>query len=167
MQGGTGHSTADTMAVIVILGAAVWRDGPSPTLRRRTAHGAALYHKGLARIVMPCGGPGRFPPSEAEAMVTLLRAAGVPSEAILPEARSTNTRENIRFAKALLDRIGETEVILVSDAYHLPRARSIARRAGLSATTSAPPMSGARLWPQFKGWLREIPALVAMWLRLI
>lgn len=155
------------MTTILILGAAVWRDGPSPTLRRRTAHGAALYHKGLATRVIPCGGLGRFPPAEAHAMTDLLRAQGVPPDAIMPEPHSTNTRENIRFAKPLLDRIGETEVILVSDAYHLPRARIIARRAGLRVTSSAPPMAGARLWPQLKGWLREIPALVAMWLRLI
>lgn len=155
------------MTAILILGAAVWRDGPSPTLRRRTAHGAALYHSGAAQLVVPCGGLGRFPPTEAEAMAKMLHEAGVPPEAIIQETRSTNTRENIRFAKALLDRIGEAEVILVSDAYHLPRARMIARRAGLIVTSSVPTRTGARAWPQLKGWLREIPALIAMWLRII
>ena len=155
------------MTAILILGAAVWRDGPSPTLRRRTAHGAAVYQRGLGDIIIPCGGMGRFPPTEAHAMAELLRVAGVPANVIRPEARSTNTRENIQFAKRLLDQAGETEVILVSDAYHLPRAMMIARREGLNATASAPPRVDALAWPQVKGWLREIPALIAMWLRLI
>ncbi len=155
------------MTAILILGAAVWEDGPSPTLRRRTAHGAAEYHRGKGHIVVPCGGLGRFPPTEAEAMVDLLRVAGVPVEVIVPEAQSTNTRENIRFARDLLATRGEADVLIVSDAYHLPRALVIARRLGLRATGSAPPRVNARAWPQVKGWLREAPALIALWLRLI
>lgn len=148
------------MTAILILGAAVWRDGPSPTLRRRTLHGAALFHAGRGAIVIPCGGLGRFPPSEAEAMSAILQDAGVPTKAILLEDTSTNTVENIRNAIPLLQ--GETDVLIVSDAYHLPRARLIARREGLRVTTSAPPLKGARLWPQIKGWLREIPGVIAV-----
>jgi uncharacterized SAM-binding protein YcdF (DUF218 family) len=154
------------MTAILILGAAVWPDGPSPTLKRRTAHGAALYHKGLGDIVMPCGGLGRHPPAEANVMADLLRKAGIPPEVILPEDRSTNTRENIRFAREILEQTGDLEVVLVSDAYHLPRARLIARREGLNVTTSAPPDGAEWTWPQIRGWLREGPALLACWLRL-
>lgn len=100
-------------------------------------------------------------------MAGLLRSAGVPPEAILPEAHSTNTRENIRFARDLLALRGESDVVIVSDAYHLPRALVIARRLGLRATGSAPPRLNARAWPQVKGWLREAPALIALWLRMI
>ena len=40
------------MTTILILGAAVWRNGPSPTLLRRTRHAAALYHRcGAARLI--------------------------------------------------------------------------------------------------------------------
>ncbi|QXT39682.1 YdcF family protein [Gymnodinialimonas ceratoperidinii] len=152
------------MTAIVILGAAVWQNGASPTLRRRTRHGAALYHEGHGDVVIPCGGLGRFPPTEAEVMAEILRAEGVPSDAIRLEASSTNTVQNIRNAVSLLE--GETRVILVSDAYHLPRARLIARREGLEVSTSAPPLKGARLWPQVKGWLWEIPGVIAVVLRI-
>ncbi|GAB5449651.1 YdcF family protein [Gymnodinialimonas sp.] len=152
------------MTAILILGAAVWRDGPSPTLMRRTLHGAALFHAGRGDVVIPCGGLGRFPPSEAKAMADVLRQAGVPDSAIRLEDTSTNTVQNIRNALPLL---GDTrDVVIVSDAYHLPRARLIARREGLRVTTSAPPLNGARLWPQVKGWLREIPGVIAVLLRL-
>ncbi|WP_341863514.1 YdcF family protein [Gymnodinialimonas sp. 57CJ19] len=152
------------MTAILILGAAVWRDGPSPTLRRRTLHGAALFHGGRGTIVIACGGLGRFPPTEAEAMSAILQDANVPPKAIRLEDTSTNTVENIRNAIPLLQ--GETDVLIVSDAYHLPRARLIARREGLRVTTSAPPLNGARLWPQVKGWLREIPGVIAVLLRI-
>lgn len=154
------------MTAILILGAAVWRDGPSPTLRRRTLHGAALFHAGIGSVVIPCGGLGRHPPAEAVAMRDLLLEAGVPAAAIHPEDRSTNTRENIRGTLPILSRLGQGRVVIVSDAYHLPRALLIARRAGLAATGSAPPSRGARLWPQLRGWLREIPAIAAHLLRL-
>lgn len=152
------------MTAILILGAAVWRDGPSPTLRRRTLHGAALFHAGRGDVVIPCGGIGRFPPSEAEVMSDMLQEAGVPNAAIRLERTSTNTTENIRNALPLLN--GERDVLIVSDAYHLPRARMIARREGLRVTTSAPPREGARLWPQVRGWLREIPGVIAVVLRI-
>lgn len=150
------------MRAILILGAAVWADGPSPTLTRRTAHGARLFTGGAADIVVPCGGMGRFPPSEAGAMAQILQAHGVPEGAILLEDQSTNTAQNIRYAADLLAPLGIRDVLIVSDAFHLPRARLLARRAGLNATASAPPLAGAKLWPQIKGWLREGPAIAAV-----
>lgn len=99
-------------------------------------------------------------------MAQLLREAGVPDHAIRLEDRSTNTLENIRFALPILSELGRDQVLLVSDAYHLPRAKLIARRAGLQVTGSAPPTSDAWAWPQIRGWLREGPALVALLLRL-
>ncbi|MEJ6390932.1 YdcF family protein [Gymnodinialimonas ulvae] len=155
-----------TMTAIVVLGAAVWPDGPSPTLRRRVAHGASLYHAGAGRVVICCGGLGRHPPSEASAMADLLRSADVPASAIHLEDQSTNTTENLRFALPILRDLGTNRVLIVSDAYHLPRARLIARRLGLHASGTAPSLHGARLWPQLKGWLREGPGLLAILLRI-
>lgn len=152
---------------IVILGAAVWPGGrPSPTSRRRTERAAQLWQGGHGRAVIPCGGLGRHSPSEAKVMRDLLIAAGVPPQAIHLEDRSTRTGENIRFAKPILDRLGLDRALIVSDVYHLPRARLLARGAGLSVDTDAPPMRGARLWPQIKGALREIPAYLVAWMRL-
>jgi len=97
-------------------------------------------------------------------MAHLLQGAGVPPSVIGLEDTSSNTVENIRNALPLLE--GTRDVLIVSDAYHLPRARLIARREGLRVTTSAPPMGSARLWPQVRGWLREIPGIIAVLLRI-
>lgn len=151
------------MTTGLILGAAVWANGPSPTLLRRTRHGAALYHgKKIDRIIC-CGGLGKHPPTEAQAMVEILIDAGVPISDIRQEDASTNTAENIANALPLLD---TQDVLIITDWYHAPRARLVARRAGLQARSSAPSLRGARLWPQIKGACREVPAYVAYLLRV-
>ncbi len=99
-------------------------------------------------------------------MADMLHAAGVPENDVHLEDASTNTSENLRFALPILDQLGTRDVVIVSDTYHLTRARMLARRLGLRVLVSAPPSKDARLWPQIKGWLREIPGLVAVLLRL-
>lgn len=154
------------MTVAIVLGAAVWADGPSPTLRRRVMAAAALWHDGAVTHVICCGGLGRHPPAEAMVMRDILRGTGVPDEAILIEDRSTTTEENLAFALPLLAVLGERRVIVVTDWYHAPRARMTARRMGLDAGSRSPSLRGARWRVQVRQALREVPALVAYWWRL-
>lgn len=146
------------MKPALILGAAVWENGPSPTLERRTLHAAHLYHQGLISHLIPCGGLGQHPSTEAAMMATILTAAGVPPEKITLEDRSHSTLENIRNAIPLLN---GTEVLIVTDSYHAPRARLTARRLGLIPTSSSPDFQAS-----MKPRLREIAAYGLYWLRL-
>ncbi|MDX8351680.1 YdcF family protein [Cognatiyoonia sp. IB215182] len=132
------------MTAIILLGAAVWPNGPSPTLRRRSAHAATLWHAERAAQIIACGGFGAHPPSEAAAMRDLLIAAGVPESAIVLEDQSTTTLENIQNALPLLP---GKEVIIVTDRYHAKRALMVARHFGLQATADCPQMDemGLRL----------------------
>jgi uncharacterized SAM-binding protein YcdF (DUF218 family) len=154
------------MTVAMILGAAVWPDGPSPTLRRRTLTAARLWQTGEVVAILCCGGLGRHPPTEAAAMRDLLLAEGVPDVAILLEDRSTTTAENIALALPILQARGERQVIVVTDWYHAPRARMTARRMGLAAASRSPSLRGTRPLAQARLALREIPALLAYWWRL-
>jgi uncharacterized SAM-binding protein YcdF (DUF218 family) len=156
------------LAIGIILGAAVWREGPSPTLRRRTLHAAALYQSGHITSLVLCGGVGQHPPSEAAAMRDILLGAGVPMDAMVLEEHSTTTGENIRFARDLIHEtdVAIIEVVIITDWYHAPRAKLIARRAGLRVTSSSPSLRGAKFWPQTKLALREIPAYIAYAIRL-
>ena len=156
------------MAIGIILGAAVWRAGPSPTLRRRTLHASTLYQSGQITSLVLCGGVGQHPPSEAAAMRDILLGAGVPIDAMVLEDQSTTTGENIRFARDLIHEtdVAIIEVVIITDWYHAPRAKLIARRAGLHATSSSPSLHGAKFWPQTKSALREIPAYIAYAIRL-
>ena len=153
------------MKVALILGAAVWPGGvPSPTLRRRTLHAAGLWHGGEVQALIACGGLGTHPPTEAEAMRRLLLSEGVPDAAIRIEGRSRNTHENILLARPLLADLGATEAVIVTDATHAPRARMIARRLGLRASSSSPSLRGSHLPTTLRQGLREIPATaLALW----
>jgi uncharacterized SAM-binding protein YcdF (DUF218 family) len=126
-------------------------------------HAAALYQSGHITSLVLCGGVGQHPPSEAAVMQDILLGAGVPMDAMVLEDHSTTTGENIRFAQNLID---ETDVVIITDWYHAPRAKLIARRAELHATSSSPSLRGTKFWPQTKSALREIPAYIAYAIRL-
>ncbi|WGW05075.1 YdcF family protein [Tropicibacter oceani] len=158
--------TQDQRPVAVVLGAAVWSGGrPSPTLRRRALHAATLWLSGEVRAIVACGGLGQNPPSEAEVIAALCRAAGVPEGAIFLEDRSTTTDENLRFAMPILQGLGAADVVIVTDRYHAPRARLIGRRLGLTVRCACPPLSGAKRRRVLRQYLREGPAYFWYWLR--
>lgn len=69
---------------------------------------AELYREGWAPKILFTGGLGRntrgmLPEPEAVRFAKVAMDAGVPRENILLEDRSTNTAENIRFTRALLE----------------------------------------------------------------
>lgn len=145
--------------VVLVLGAAVWKGGvPSPTLRRRAMEGARLVRTGLADAVIGCGGLGKNPPSEAEVIRALCLEAGIDPQLIRLEDRSINTEQNIRFSLPILRDMGATQVIIVTDRYHAPRAWLIARRLGLSARISCPRSGGTSLRQMAYSYAREVPA---------
>ncbi|WP_242494115.1 YdcF family protein [Salipiger sp. IMCC34102] len=152
--------------VLLVLGAAVWSDGPSPALRRRCRAASDAYHAGVASHVIASGGLGRHPPTEAKAIRDLLCDDGVPAAAIDIEDRSTTTLENIVFSLPILHRVGARRVILVTDLTHGPRALMTARAFGLSASLRSPPLKGARKRTLAYQVGRELLALPAYALRL-
>ena len=142
---------------IVVLGARLRPDGsPGSALSRRVAVGVALYRQGAAPLLLLSGGGGRVR-AEADAMAEAALAAGVPRSALLIEARSANTVENAFLSAKLLAERDITAVLLVSERYHLHRARLLFDRAGLVVVDGvAPPGDWREDWPM---WLREGLAL--------
>jgi uncharacterized SAM-binding protein YcdF (DUF218 family) len=117
---------------IVVLGARVAEGGaPSGALQARAERAAELYRQGLAPLVVFSGGVGRFPPAEALAARDLALSLGVPPSACATEEGSHSTAENAAFTARLLRSRGLSEAILVSDPYHLLRARQYFWREGI------------------------------------
>jgi uncharacterized SAM-binding protein YcdF (DUF218 family) len=146
-----------TADAIVVLGCRLGADGrPSAAMERRVAAGVALLAAGAApRLVLSGGGSAARP--EAEVMRVLALGYGAPEAALLLETRSRDTIENALCTAALLRRDGLSRVVVVTDRYHLPRARLLFRHAGLAVVRgAAPPSRPARDWPM---WLREAAAL--------
>lgn len=115
---------AQKAQAIVVLGANVQPGGKcGPSLHARTEHAVALYHKKLAPLIIFTGGLGENAPAESVAASQLAHKLGVPTNAMLREETSTSTWENIGNASALCKARGISRVIVVSDGYHLWRAR--------------------------------------------
>jgi uncharacterized SAM-binding protein YcdF (DUF218 family) len=151
----------------IILGAQVLPGGkPSATLRARVWHAARLYADGEVWLVIPTGGVGEHPPSEAEVAAGMLRRAGVPEEAILPEGKARNTRESARLVAAIIRRRGIRSVVVVTDPLHCVRTVGTFQAEGLPVWAS--PVYSSPMWRKPKlrraQFLREIAAIV--WYRV-
>ncbi|MCL6560027.1 MAG: YdcF family protein, partial [Firmicutes bacterium] len=121
--------------VIIVLGAAVWPDGPSPALLERIALAEALYHQGYAPVIITTGGPGNFNPApEGRVAREVLVARGLPEEAVLEETLSRNTRKNLAGAYRLMQQHGWHRAVIVSHDFHLWRALREARKLGIEAS---------------------------------
>jgi uncharacterized SAM-binding protein YcdF (DUF218 family) len=124
--------------VAVILGAALRADGsPGPALLRRIDTGVALFRQGRAGHLLLSGGVRRHDRTEASEMRRAALAAGVPEDCLTVEDRSRDTLENALFCRPILAARGWTRVLLVTDAYHLPRALYTFRRFGVAARAAA------------------------------
>lgn len=146
---------------VVVLGAEVLPGGsPSTALRRRVERAVEIL-AGLpdARLVV-CGGLGDTPPAEAEVMAALASRLGVGAERIVLEDRSSSTIEQAEAVAGMANARGWMRVVVVTDRYHLPRARFLFRRAGLDVEGAGCGRGRGSLLRWWGGALREIPAWV-------
>ena len=130
---------------MVILGCQVYDYGPSILLRDRLDTALAYLEDHPDMMVVVAGGQGEDEPtSEAQCMYDYLTAHGVDGGNIILEDSSFNTWQNVRNSSAILeDRGYDLEgVLLVSNGFHLARARMLWHRAtGTNAGTLSAPTS--------------------------
>lgn len=121
--------------VIIILGAGVWENGPSPALEARTNHAAQIYGEGYSKRFILSGGLGDHPPSEAEAMQKILLEMdlGLDQEVLYLEDQAKNTVENIRYSKEIMTEQGWDTAVIVTDTFHVKRALLIAKDQNIKA----------------------------------
>ncbi len=132
--------------VIVILGAAEYRGRPSPVYRARLDHGLELYRKGLAPRIITTGGAGGDPHfTEGGVGQAYLAERGVPSEVITAEQEGGTTAESLAAVAEIMRRMGLSSCIVVSDGYHIFRAKKMLESLGLKVYGSPrPPQPGGR-----------------------
>lgn len=129
---------------VLVLGAGLAENRPSLELRKRLDQ-CILYvtrNPGVKKVIVS-GGRGKDEiTSEAQVMYQYLVDHGISAQMILREDTSTNTRENIRYAKKLLqvfDSRKQLPLAIVTNDFHVFRAKLIAWREGFDAYGVAAP----------------------------
>ena len=164
MYGSYDHIRDDPQ-VMVILGCRVMPEGhPSILLQDRLDTALDYWEEHQDITIVTSGGQGsNEPTSEARCMADYLMEGGVPEDQILLEDQSHNTKENFLYSKELLADegidVGETDVLVVSNGFHLTRARMLAERFGYGeVSTLAAPTS--HIPSRIQMYIREPLALV-------
>lgn len=149
---------------IIVLGAQVQATGePSVQLRWRLDKAVEMYQASPCAVVV-CGAQGKDEPApEADVMRDLLIADGIPAETIHTDPTSTDTYQNIRNAKEIIEALGLSSPLIITSDYHLSRAMDIAKAEGLKSQGAASPTK-----QEFQFWVknhgREALAFVKFWL---
>ena len=136
---------------------------PSILLRDRLDRALDYLEDHPDLTVVVSGGQGdNEPVTEARCMADYLMERGVEEDQLLLEERSHNTDQNLRYSRELLEAEGcdlSQGVVVVSNGFHLTRARMLAERAGYdSVSTLAAPSS--HLPSRLHMYVREPLALV-------
>lgn len=146
----------ESATAILVLGAGVEGNQPSPIFEARLSHAVELHRRGLAPWLILTGGFGNEDQaSESEIGKQYALAAGVPESSILIETVSRTTFQNLKETDRLLDEHGlGRDLIVVSDPYHLRRALMMAKRLQWDAQASATPTT------RFRSWQTRLPFLL-------
>ena len=130
--------TQEADAVLVLGARVILADGQeNACFRSRVDHGISLYHQGLIKKLVFTGGRDQSGGlSQAQSMKNIATNSGVPAKAILLEEKSKDTWENIYKAQEILIANDLNKILLVSDPYHLPRAKALADNLGLNSFVS-------------------------------
>ena len=161
---GEADNSAIPVDAVIVLGAGVNGETPSAALwsRIRAAEDYLEIHPDVPVVLSGGQGAGEAI-SEAEAMRRALwKEERAENARLLLEERSTNTAENFRFSKALLEErgldTGTATIAVVTNDFHCFRAHMIARRQGLK--TIDVPAELPWWWLTANYYLREAFAVV-------
>ncbi len=148
--------------VALVLGAGLNRDGSAGVvLRDRVETGAELYFAGKVEKLLMSGDNSTEYYDEPGAMQEYALSLGVPEEDIVLDFAGRRTYDSCYRAKAIF---GVDDLIVVTQAFHLPRALLICNAFGITATGVPADDANYRLSSYTYWWVREIFAtLKAYW----
>ena len=115
---------------IIILGAGIWGDNPSPMLEDRLLEGISLYQKNVSDKILMSGDHGKKEYDEVNIMKSYAIEKGIPSENIFMDHAGFSTYESIYRAKDIFE---AKKVIIITQKYHLYRALHIANQLEIEA----------------------------------
>jgi SanA protein len=118
-------------AVAIVFGAGLKRDGTATAvLQDRVQAAANLYFAGKVKKLLMSGDNRFVDYNEPAVMGALALSLGVPQEAIVLDYAGRRTYDTCYRAKAIF---GVTEAVLVTQAFHLPRALYLCNHLGIDS----------------------------------
>lgn len=149
---------------IIVPGARVVGNVPSRSLESRLDRAVELYRAGMGEAIIVCGGQGpNETASEASVMRAYLIQAGIPQERIVVEDRSLNTRQNLRFARQVMQHNGWQSAVIATSDFHAARTLATAKQEGLTEVSVA---KVRYAWPgKYAAVLREGMSWVKFWMQ--
>ena len=124
------YSNLKDIDCIVVLGAKIWGDKPSPMLEDRLLQAIELYEANVSPKIIMSGDHGTDEYDEVNTMKDYAIEKGVPSENIFMDHAGFSTYESIYRAKEIF---GAKKIVIVTQKYHLYRALHIANSLGIEA----------------------------------
>lgn len=127
------ENSADT---VIVLGCLVKNGKPSPMLERRLLSALAYLEENPSAPCIVTGGQGANEShAEGDIMKQWLVGHGIEQDRIYVEKASEDTLQNLSLSLEIMEANGlSSNVIIVSDGFHLYRASRAARELGLSVT---------------------------------
>lgn len=153
---------APAKPVVIVPGAGLNPDGtPSAPLRDRVEAAAELYFAGKAQKILMSGDNRFINYNEPESMRQYALVLGVPDEDIVLDYAGRSTYDTCYRAKAIF---GVEDALIVTQAYHLPRAVYLCDHLGVKIT-GIPVEQSRYVRSRYLFWnFREaFASLAAMW----
>ncbi len=136
-------SAAPASGAVVVFGAGLTRDGyPTAVLRDRVETAAQLYFAGKVEKLLMSGDNRSVNYNEPEAMRQYAISLGVPANAIVLDYAGRSTYDTCYRAKSIF---GLNSALLVTQAFHLPRALFLCNALGIQA--AGVQANNRRYWP--------------------
>jgi SanA protein len=155
------YTAADVPArrVAIVFGAGLWRNGTAtPVLQDRVQTAANLYFDGKVEKLLMSGDNRFVDYNEPAVMREVALSLGVPEDAIVLDYAGRRTYDTCYRAKAVF---GVTEAILVTQAFHLPRAIYLCNQLGVDSVGVDADLRVYRRLSVLYWNARELPATVA------
>lgn len=115
---------------ILVLGAGIWGDKPSPMLEDRLLQGISLYKNGVSSKIIMSGDHGQKDYDEVNVMKNFAIDREVKSEDIFMDHAGFSTYDSLYRAKEIFQ---AKKVIIVTQKYHMYRALYVAKQLGIEA----------------------------------
>lgn len=124
------YAGLENIDCIIVLGAGIWGDKPSPMLEDRLLEAIKLYNNKVSPKIIMSGDHGRKDYDEVNIMKNFAIEKGIPSEDIFMDHAGFSTYESLYRAKEVFE---AKKVVIVTQKYHLYRALYIANELGIEA----------------------------------